>query len=116
LRSYLLQRIGASSCKDKIRTLTKQRVRYLLLRCCLLWLALNGILGSVSSGRRIYVPPAKPFQVLDDVTVGDAVVVPRGGMAWGKLVDAHPSKLAGRGGMLALELETVAALTGEPAL
>jgi hypothetical protein len=54
-----------------------------------------------------------PFQVLDDVTVGNAVVIPRGSMAWGKIVDAHPSKLAGRGGKIALELETVAALTGE---
>jgi hypothetical protein len=53
------------------------------------------------------------LQVFDDVTVGDLVVIPRGTMAWGNIADAHPSKLAGRGGKLAVQFDTVATLTGE---
>ena len=53
------------------------------------------------------------FQVLDDVTVGGLVVIPRHAIAWGTICQAQPSRVLGRGGKLAIELNSVGALTGE---
>ncbi len=53
------------------------------------------------------------FQVLDNVTVGDLVVIPRHAIAWGTISQAQRSRMLGRGGKLAIELNSVAALTGE---
>ena len=53
------------------------------------------------------------FQVLDNVTVGGLVVIPRRAIAWGTISQAQPSRMLGRGGKLAIELNSVAALTGE---
>jgi len=53
------------------------------------------------------------FQVLDDATVGGLVVIPRHAIAWGTICQAQPSRMLGRGGKLAIELSSVATLTGE---
>jgi len=53
------------------------------------------------------------FQVMEDVTVDGLVVIPRHAIAWGTISQAQPSRMLGRGGKLAIELNSVAALTGE---
>jgi len=54
-----------------------------------------------------------PFQVSDDVTVGHLVVIPRGTIAWGRISRARPSEIMMQRGQLAVELNSVAALTGQ---
>jgi hypothetical protein len=72
-----------------------------------LWLAQRVTSKKTKVGQRI------AFQVADDVSVGGLVAIPRGAMAWGQISHAQSSKMLGKGGKLALELNSVPALTGE---
>ena len=56
------------------------------------------------------------FQVLRDVAVGEFVVIPKHAIAWGTIIQAQRSRILGRVGRLAIELNSVTALTGEPIL
>lgn len=38
------------------------------------------------------------FEVLEDVIVGDHIVIPEGGIAWGTVTEAQPKRRMGRGG------------------
>jgi hypothetical protein len=53
------------------------------------------------------------FEVLDDVTVGDLVVIPRGAVAIGTVTDAEKKKRMARGGKLDVTIDYVRLITGD---
>jgi len=55
------------------------------------------------------------FEVLEDIKVGVIVVVPRGGIAWATVTEAHPKRRVGRGGKLSINIDSVRLVTGEKA-
>jgi PEGA domain-containing protein len=55
------------------------------------------------------------FEVLEDIKVGEIVVVPRGGIAWATVTLAQPKRRMGRGGKLNMNIDAVRLITGEKA-
>jgi hypothetical protein len=55
------------------------------------------------------------FEVLEEVKVGEVVVVAKGGTAWGTVTDAEAKKRMGRGGKLDMTIDTVRLVDGEKA-
>jgi PEGA domain len=53
------------------------------------------------------------FEVLEEVKVGNVIVVPRGGVAWATVTDAEPKKRMGRGGKLNVNIDSVRLVDGE---
>jgi PEGA domain len=53
------------------------------------------------------------FEVLEDVMVKGALVVPKGGIAWGTVTDAQPKRRMGRGGKLDVNIDAVRLSDGE---
>ena len=53
------------------------------------------------------------FEVLDDVSVGGVIVIPRSGMAWATITEAHPKRRMGRGGRLDVNIDNVRLADGE---
>jgi hypothetical protein len=53
------------------------------------------------------------FEVLEDVMVKGAVVVPKGGIAWGTVTEAQPKRRMGRGGKLNVNIDSVRLADGE---
>lgn len=56
------------------------------------------------------------FEVVDDVIVGNLLVIPRGSTAWATVTDAEHKKHLGRGGKLDLNIDKVRLADGEKAL
>src|SRR5215471_5638223 len=55
------------------------------------------------------------FEVLEDVKVKDAIIIPRGGIAWGTVTEAQAKRRMGRGGKLDVNIDDVRLLDGEKA-
>ena len=55
------------------------------------------------------------FEVLEEVRVGDTLVVAKGGIAWGTVTDAEAKKRLGRGGKLDMTIDAVRLVDGEKA-
>jgi hypothetical protein len=53
------------------------------------------------------------FTVGDDIRVKDTVVIPKGGIAWGTIVEAQPHRRMGRAGKLDVKIEQVRLADGE---
>src|SRR5216684_129208 len=53
------------------------------------------------------------FEVLEDVLAGGALVVPKGGIAWGTVTEAEPKRRMGRGGKLNVNIDSVRLVDGE---
>jgi len=53
------------------------------------------------------------FEVLEDVKVGDAVVIPRGAMAIATVTEAHPKRRMGRSGKLKMNIDYVRLASGD---
>jgi hypothetical protein len=53
------------------------------------------------------------FEVLEEVKVRDAIVVPRGGMAWGTVTEAQSKRRMGRGGKLNINIDNVRLASAE---
>jgi hypothetical protein len=53
------------------------------------------------------------FEVLEEVKVHDAIVIPRGGMAWGTVTEAQPKRRMGRAGKLNINIDNVRLASGE---
>jgi hypothetical protein len=53
------------------------------------------------------------FEVLEDVSVKDTLVIPKGGIAWGTVTDAQPKRRMGRGGKLDINIDSVRLVDGE---
>ena len=53
------------------------------------------------------------FEVLEEVKVHDAIVIPRGGTAWGTVTEAQPKRRMGRAGKLNINIDYVRLTSGE---
>jgi hypothetical protein len=53
------------------------------------------------------------FEVLEDVQVHGAIVIPKGGIAWGTVTDAQPKRRMARGGKLDVNIDSVRLTDGE---
>jgi hypothetical protein len=53
------------------------------------------------------------FEVLEDVSVKDIIVVPRGSIAWATITEAQPKRRMGRGGKLDVNIDTVRLKDGQ---
>jgi hypothetical protein len=56
------------------------------------------------------------FEVVEDIKVGDTLVIPRGSTAWGTVTAAEPKKRMGRGGKLDVNIDKVRLADGEKVL
>jgi hypothetical protein len=56
------------------------------------------------------------FEVVDDIVVGDLLVIPHGATAWATVTDAEHKKHLGRAGKLDLNIDKVRLADGEKAL
>jgi hypothetical protein len=55
------------------------------------------------------------FEVLEDIRIGDALIIPKGGIAWGTVTEAQPKRRMGRGGKLEIVMDSVRLVDGEKA-
>src|SRR5208283_820980 len=55
------------------------------------------------------------FEVLEDVKVGDADVIPKGSVAWGTITEAQAKRRMARGGKLDINIDDVRLVDGEKA-
>jgi hypothetical protein len=55
------------------------------------------------------------FEVLEDIRVADALIIPKGGIAWGTVTEAQPKRRMGRGGKLEIVMDSVRLVDGEKA-
>jgi hypothetical protein len=55
------------------------------------------------------------FEVLEDTKVGDVIVIPKGGIAWGTVTEAQPKRRMARGGKLEVVMDSVRLADGEKA-
>jgi hypothetical protein len=62
-----------------------------------------------SAGNRV------DFEVAEDITVNGIIVIPKGAMAWGTIVDAKPKRRLGRAGKLDVRIDEVRLADGERA-
>src|ERR1700686_4030426 len=53
------------------------------------------------------------FEVLEDVSVHDVIVIPSGGIAWATITEAQPKRRMGRGGKPDVDIDTVRLKDGE---
>ncbi len=53
------------------------------------------------------------FEVLEDVKVGDVIVIPRGAMAIATVTEAHPKRRMGRSGRLKMNVDYVRLASGD---
>lgn len=53
------------------------------------------------------------FEVLEEVKVGEVVVIPKGGVAWATVTEAQSKRRMGRGGKLNINIDTVRLADGE---
>ena len=53
------------------------------------------------------------FEVLEEVTIHDVIVIPRGGLAWGTITEAQPKRRMGREGKLNINIDDVKLSDGE---
>jgi hypothetical protein len=56
------------------------------------------------------------FEVVDDITIDNIVVVPKGGTAWATVTTAQPKRRLGRGGKLDMNIDKVRLVDGEKVL
>jgi PEGA domain len=55
------------------------------------------------------------FEVLEDIKIGEIIIIPRGGIAWATVTEAQPKRRMGRGGKLNINIDSVRLVTGEKA-
>ena len=55
------------------------------------------------------------FEVLDDIKIGEVIVIPRGGIAWGTVTEAQSKRRMGRAGKLNVNIDAVRLANGEKA-
>ena len=53
------------------------------------------------------------FEVLEETKIGEVLVIPRGGIAWGTVTEAQPKRRMARGGKLNVNIDSVRLVTGE---
>jgi len=74
------------------------------------------VLGETISSADEHVGNLVNFEVVEDVTVNNVVVIPRGSNAWATVTVAEPKKRMGRGGKLDINIDKVRLADGEKVL
>lgn len=72
-------------------------------------------LGRTVSSADAHVGDTVDFDVLEEIKVGDIVVVPKGSTAWATITEAEHKKRMGRGGKLNMNIDSVRLADGEKA-
>jgi len=72
-------------------------------------------LNRTVSSATAHVGDRVDFEVLEDVSVGGVVVIPKGGIAWGTVTQAHPKRRMGRGGKLNINIDSARLADGQKA-
>lgn len=72
-------------------------------------LRLNRTISSATA----HVGDRVDFEVLDANSVNSTVVIPKGGIAWGTVTEAHKKRRMGRGGKLNVNIDSVRLADGE---
>jgi hypothetical protein len=72
-------------------------------------------LSQTVSSADAHVNDRVEFEVLDDVMVGDVVVIPKGGVALGTVTEAVPKRRMARGGKLEIVMDSVRLVDGQKA-
>lgn len=70
-------------------------------------------LARTMSSKDAKVDERVDFEVLEDVKVGNVVVIERGSMAIGTVTEAHPKRRMGRAGKLNINIDYVRLVNGE---
>src|SRR6266850_5281693 len=70
-------------------------------------------LARTMSSKEAKVDERVDFEVLEDVKVGDVVVIQRGAMVIATVTEAHPKRRMGRAGKLNMNIDYVQLVTGE---
>jgi hypothetical protein len=73
-------------------------------------------LARTISSRDAKVDERVDFEVLEDIKVGNVVVVERGAMAIATITEAHPKRRMGRAGKLNMNIDYVRLVSGEKVL
>ena len=73
-------------------------------------------LARTMSSKDARVDERVDFEVIEDVKIGDVVVVERGAMAIATVTEAHPKRRMGRAGKLNMNIDYVRLASGEKAL
>lgn len=55
------------------------------------------------------------FEVLEEVRVGEMLVIPKGGIAWATVTEAQPKRRMGRAGKLGINIDSVRLVDGQKA-
>jgi hypothetical protein len=74
-------------------------------------LRLNRTISSADA----HVDDRVDFEVLEDIKLGEVLVVPKGGIAWGTVTEAQGKRRMARGGKLNINIDAVRLLSGEKA-
>lgn len=67
------------------------------------------------SSEDAHVDDRVDFEVLEDIKVGDTLVIPKGAIAWGTVTEAQPKRRMARGGKLNVNIDSVRLADGEKA-
>ena len=71
--------------------------------------------GRTISSADAHVGDLVDFEVIHDVMVGGATVIPKGSVAWGTIIEARRKRRLGRGGKLNIRIDSVRLINGEKA-
>lgn len=71
--------------------------------------------GRTVSSAEVIAGETVDFQVVEEVRVGELVVIPKDGLAWATVTMAQPKRRMARGGNLNLKIDTVRLVSGERA-
>jgi len=71
--------------------------------------------GRTVSSAEVIAGETVDFQVVEEVRVGELVVIPKDGLAWATVTMAQPKRRMARGGNLNLKINTVRLVSGERA-
>jgi hypothetical protein len=72
-------------------------------------------LSRTISSADAHVDERVDFEVLEDIKVGEVLVIPKGGIAWGTVTEAQPKRRMARGGKLNINIDAVRLLSSEKA-
>jgi hypothetical protein len=70
-------------------------------------------LSRTISSADAHVDDRVDFEVLEDIKLGEVLVVPKGGIAWGTVTEAQAKRRMARGGKLNINIDAVRLLSGE---
>lgn len=72
-------------------------------------------LSRTISSADAHVDDRVDFEVLEDIKVGEVLMIPKGGIAWGTVTEAQAKRRMARGGKLNINIDAARLLSGEKA-